>query len=92
MHIIKILKICLPSSHLERNMQLEIKWGEKKKRMEKGSEEMKAPLKINKRNDNDVIFPMQQQGQWKEEPGKVYMNCAWSSVGWGMSCNQVHVA
>lgn len=44
-----------------------------KKRMEKGSEEMKVPLQIN--NDNEDIFPMHQQEreqeQWKEEVRKV---------------------
>ena len=38
---------------------------EKKKkereRLEKGSEEMKAPLKSNEHKDKDDIFPMQQQ-------------------------------
>lgn len=41
--------------------------------MEKGSEEIKLSLKINKDSDNDDIFPMQQQKQepQKKEDGKV---------------------
>ena len=38
-----------------------------KERMEKGSEEMKVPLKMDKHNDNDDLFPVQQQEQEQEQ-------------------------
>ena len=38
-----------------------------KERMEKGSEEMKVPLKMDKHNDNDDLFPVHQQEQEQEQ-------------------------
>lgn len=43
--------------------------------MEKGSEEMKALLKINTHNDSDDIVPITAARTMKE-PGKVYRNRA----------------
>ena len=69
--------------------------------MEKGSEEMKVPLKMDKHNDNDDLFPVhqqeQEQEQWKKEVGKVSVTCAWSKVlraagGRAGSGSQVHTA
>lgn len=55
---------------------------------------MQASPKINKHNDNDDIFPMQQQKQWKKESGKVFITRdeVRSLKGWGTLGNRMHMA